>query len=569
MRRACVIIITIFLTIVLTFPGCAQRTADLILMNGKFVTVDEANPEAEAVAIRGGRILAIGDIKTIQTYADASTEVIDLNGALAVPGLTDAHGHFMSLGRAKMRLDLTNVNNWDEIVAMVQNAAAKLQHGEWILGRGWHQEKWDRKPDPQVEGLPVHHAMSMLVPDHPVFLTHASGHSAFANAYAMDLAGITNETENPPGGEIVRDRYGNIIGIFRETAQSLIRRPMSHYNDTRTTEQLEAERIRALELAVEECLSRGITSFHDAGVSYETIDFYKKCIDDGLLTVRLYAMISENNADLEERLNKYWIDDYGDHHLHVRSIKRLIDGALGAHGAWLLEPYKSLPTSVGLNTEAIEDMRETARIAVENGFQFNTHAIGDRGNRETLDIYEEVYKSRPNQKDLRWRVEHAQHLHPDDISRFAELGVIPSMQGIHCTSDGPWVLKRLGAQRAEEGAYVWRKLIDSGAVICNGTDVPVEPVDPISCYYASVTRRMKNGEAFYPDQCMTRMEALESYTINAAYAAFEEDIKGSLTPGKLADITVLSKDILTCPDDEILDTEILYTIVGGQVLYEK
>ncbi|HEX9975080.1 MAG TPA: amidohydrolase family protein, partial [bacterium] len=323
------------------------------------------------------------------------------------------------------------------------------------------------------------------------------------------------------------------------------------------------------DVAVQECLSKGITSFHDGGSSFETIDFFKRMVDEGKMGVRLFVMISEGNKRLEEKLNDYRIINYSDKRLTVRAIKRLIDGALGAHGAWLLEPYDSLPTSVGLNTEPIDLMKETARIAIENDFQLCTHAIGDRGNRETLNIYEEAFKAHPEKKDVRWRIEHAQHLHPDDIPRFGQLGVIAAMQGIHCTSDGPWVIKRLGEKRAEEGAYVWQKLMKSGAIIANGTDVPVEDVDPIPNFYALVTRKMKNGEAFYPDQKMSREQALRSYTLNCAYAAFEEKFKGSLTAGKLADITVLSKDILTISDDEILQTEVLYTIVGGKVMYQK
>jgi predicted amidohydrolase YtcJ len=324
-----------------------------------------------------------------------------------------------------------------------------------------------------------------------------------------------------------------------------------------------------LALAAEECLANGITSFHDAGTSFATIDMMKSLIDEGKMPVRLYVMLSEGNSNLEKKGKEYKILNYGDHRLTVRAIKRLLDGALGPHGAWLLEPYSDLPSSTGLNTLAIDDFKETAKIAAENGFQLCTHAIGDRANREVLDIYEAELKRHPDLKDHRWRIEHAQHLNLTDIPRFAELNVIASMQGIHATSDGPWVYIRLGEERAREGAYVWRKLIDSGALVTNGTDAPVERVSPIANYYATVTRKLKDGSIFFGDQCMTREEALKSYTINNAMASFEEDIKGTLTPGKLADITILSKDILTIPANEIPTTDILYTIVGGKIEYKS
>jgi len=312
-----------------------------------------------------------------------------------------------------------------------------------------------------------------------------------------------------------------------------------------------------------------VTTFYDASTSFATVDLYRKMAEEGALGVRLNVMLSENNRALAARGSTYRMIGAADNHLTVRAIKRFMDGALGSQGAWLLEPYADRPNWTGLNTDPISDIKETARFAIENGFQLCIHAIGDRANREVLDVYEEAFKAHTDKKDVRWRVEHAQHLSPADIPRFGRLGVIASMQAVHCTSDGPWVLKRLGEKRAEEGAYVWRKLMAAGAVICNGTDVPVEPVDPIPGFYAAVTRKMKDGTAFFPDQKMSRMEALRAYTINGAFAAFEEGIKGSLTAGKLADITVLSKDILTCPEEEIRGAAVLYTIVGGKILYRK
>ena len=550
--------------------GCAKKEpADLVMKNGKIVTVDESKPEAQALAVREGKIVALGSDQQIEAYVGEGTQVIDLDGKLAIPGFIESHGHFTSIGRSKLSLDLTKVKNWDEIIALVEEAVRKAQPGEWILGRGWHQEKWDKTPEPNVDNLPYHQDLSKVSPENPVLLTHASGHSSYANAKAMELGGINKETPDPPGGEIVRDPEGNPIGVFRETAQELVSRAMGHYMDERTPDQIEGERRKVVDLAIQECLSKGITSFHDAGSSFGTIDLFKEFVEESKMSLRLYVMVSASNDQLQERLSEYRIIGLGDNHLTVRSIKRLIDGALGAHGAWLLESYEDLSSSTGLNTTPVDYIQETAKIAIENDFQLNTHAIGDRANREVLNIYEEAFKAHPEKNDLRWRIEHSQHLHPVDIPRFGQLGVIASMQGIHCTSDGPWVLKRLGENRAAEGAYVWQKLMKTGAIICNGTDAPVENVDPIPCFYATVTRKCWDGSVFYPDQRMSRDEALRSYTLNGAYASFQEDILGSLTPGKLADITVLSKDIMTVPEDEILEAEVLYTIVGGKIAYQK
>lgn len=552
------------------WTGCAKKeAADLVLMNGKLVTVDDTLPEAQALAVKGDIILAVGTNEDIKPYIAKETQVIDLEGRPAIPGFIEGHGHFTGLGRSKMVLDLMHVQNWDEIVAMVKDAAAKAEPGDWILGRGWHQEKWDKTPEPNVDGLPFHHELSKVSPDNPVLLSHASGHASYANAKAMEEAGITKDTPDPAGGEIVRDAKGNPIGAFRETAQRLLGYARSRYEQSRSPEEIAAEERKEVELAAQECLVKGITSFQDAGSSFKTIDLFREYAEAGTLGIRLYVMIREGNDRLKERIDEYMLIGLGNNHLTVRAIKRSIDGALGAHGAWLLEPYTDLTTSKGLNTTPPDVIRETAKIAIEKGFQLCVHAIGDRANRETLDIYEEAFAANPDKTNLRWRIEHAQHLHPEDIPRFGTLGVIASMQGIHCTSDGPWVFKRLGQKRAAEGAYVWQKLMKTGAVVSNGTDTPVEDADPIACFYATVSRKFKDGTVFFPDQRMTREEALRSYTLSCAYAGFSEKIKGSLTPGKLADITVLSKDIMTIPEDEILTAEVLSTIVGGKVLYAK
>ncbi len=565
------ILICVLALLVLAASGCGPHVepADLVLTNGHIATVDSARPTAEAIAVRGDRVVALGTVAEIKPYVGQKTEVIDLAGRFAMPAFTESHAHFMGVGEAKLNLELMKVRNWDEIVAKVADAAKKAQPGEWILGRGWHQEKWDKRPVGAVEGFPTHELLSKAAPNNPVFLTHASGHATIANAKAMELAGVTRKTPNPPGGEIIKDRAGNPIGVFRERASGLVGKALAEARAKRTPEQVEADAVREVEMADREYISKGIVSVHDAGVGFETVDLYKKLAEQGKLNVRLYVMLSESAAKLAESGSKYRMIDAANGHLTVRAIKRLMDGALGSRGAWLLEPYADMPTSTGLNTVAPEEMQDTVRFAIENGFQVSTHAIGDRANRETLNVYEETFKAHPDKKDVRWRIEHAQHINAADIPRFGALGVIAAMQGIHCTSDAPYVLARLGAPRAEEGAYAWQKLMKSGAVIANGTDAPVEATDPLPGYYALVTRKQKNGEVFYGDQRMTREEALKAYTLNGAYAAFEEKTRGSLAPGKFADMTVLSADITKIPEEDIQKAEVLYTIVGGKVRYKK
>jgi len=551
--------------------ACGPRVepATMVLQNGKIVTVDDSKPEAQAMAIRGDRIVAVGTDEEIAPYVGEGTEVIDLAGQLAIPGFIESHGHFTGVGQAKLGLDLMRARNWDEIVQDVADAAAAAEPGALITGRGWHQEKWDMTPEPNVEGFPTHDNLSELSRNNPVILTHASGHATFANAKAMEMAGITRRTPNPDGGEILKDRRGNPIGVFRERASGLLGPVRAAARERMTAEARAAEARNVVRLANDEALSKGVTSFQDAGSGFDTIDLFKQVVDEGGMGVRLWVMIRTGNEQLAESLAKYRTIGYGDNHLTVRAIKVTIDGALGSRGAWLLEPYADLPGSTGLNTTPVDSVRETAKLAIANDVQFCVHAIGDRANREVLDIYEEAFKANPGKTGLRWRIEHAQHLSAADIPRFGQLGVIASMQGVHCTSDAPYVTERLGPERAEEGAYVWQKLMQTGAIVANGTDAPVEDVDPIASYYATVSRTLKDGSVFYPDQRMGRMDALKSYTINGAFAAFEEDVKGSITPGKLADVTVLSKDILTIPEHDIPTAEVMYTIVGGKVAYRR
>jgi predicted amidohydrolase YtcJ len=386
---------------------------------------------------------------------------------------------------------------------------------------------------------------------------------SMANQLALRLSRIDADTPAPSGGEILRDADGHPTGALRETAQSLLA------DGQRSTSPRTADLELAIQLATEECLRNGVTTFQDAGSSFSEIDAFRRLAETGQLGIRLWVMIREQNARLRRSLADYRMIGVGDHHLTVRAIKRSIDGALGSHGAWLLEPYSDLPQSTGLQTLSLAALRETAQLALTHDFQLCVHAIGDRANREVLNVYEHAFNSSPAAVSRRWRIEHAQHLHPQDVSRFAKLNVIASMQGIHCTSDAAFVIDRLGEERARLGAYVWQDLLQSGALVTNGTDVPVESINPLRSFYASVTRRKDNGTAFFPEQCMTRGQALRSYTLDAAVAGFEEDEKGSLTPGKLADIVLLSRDLLRCTDEEILSTKIVHTIVGGELVYSR
>jgi predicted amidohydrolase YtcJ len=532
----------------------------LVLRGGKIVTVDEKQPVAQALAARGERIVAVGSNDEIARWIGPQTRVMELDGRLAVPGFIEGHGHFVSLGRSRLMLDLKTARSWDDIVAMVAEAAQTTPPGEWIFGRGWHQEHWTAPPEPNVNGYPTHERLSRVSPRNPVLLTHGTGHMTMVNAETMRRFGITAVTPAPPGGEILKDDRGQPTGVFSEAAQGLVNRAL--------TDPRGADLRRAVELAVQECLAKGVTSFQDAGSSFATIDGLRELVADGRVPVRLWIMVSDRQAAMSRRLKDYRMIGFGNHRLTVRAIKQMIDGALGSHGAWMLEPYHDLPESRGLNTATVEELREVAELALANDYQVCIHAIGDRANREVLDLFEQTFQKHPSSGLRRWRIEHAQHLHPVDIPRFARLGVIASMQGVHCTSDGVFALDRLGTERARDGAYAWRSLLDAGAVVTNGTDAPVEDLSPIASFYSSVTRRLADGSTFFPEQAMTREEALRSYTLDAAYAAFEEETKGSLTPGKLADVVVLSKDLLTIPHAEIRDAHVLVTIIGGKVLYE-
>ena len=549
--------------------GCqSDEMADLVIYNANIYAVDTTYQEATSIAIKDGLILKIGSESDIEKLSDENTERINADGKFVMPGFIEGHGHYSGLGYSLINLNFLQSKSWEDIVDAVAKRATEVKPGQWIIGRGWHQEKWDSIPKQNMYNYPFHYTLSDVSPDNPVLLYHASGHSVYANKKAMDLAGITKETSNPVGGEIVRNSDGDAIGVFEERAMGVFKNKYQEYLASLDKDQLDSIWYSAIQLAEKECISKGITSFQDAGSSFEELDKYEKLAIDGNMKVRLWAMARHPANELEGKVGKYKKINVGNRFYTCNAIKSEVDGALGAFGAWLLEPYSDKPGFKGQNTTDIYDVKKIADMAIANDMQFCVHAIGDRANRVVLDIYEGVIGQHPNKKDIRWRIEHAQHLSPDDIPRFAKNKIIASMQGIHCTSDAPFVVKRLGTDRSRLGAYAWRSLLDNGVIVANGTDAPVEDVDPIKSFYASVTRRREDsGLVFFSEQKMTREEAIYSYTLGNAFAAFEDEYKGSLRAGKVADLVILSNDLVKCTDDEILKTKVLYTITEGKVRF--
>ncbi len=560
----------------LLFFSCQQNqpAPDTILLNGNIYTVDEKMPQAQALAIKDGLILQVGTNEEIEKLKGDKTQVIDLQGQFTMPGFIEGHGHFSGMGYSLIDLNFLKSKNWNEIVQAVAEAAKTAKPGEWIIGRGWHQEKWDEALQRHVQGYPYHDDLSEVSPDNPVMLRHASGHALMANKAAMDAAGISKETPDPSGGHIVRSPSGEAIGVFEERAMSAIAKVHEEYLATLSPEAQLERWYQGIELAQQECLRQGVTSFQDAGSSYDEIARYKKMAEEGKLNLRLWAMLRHSSERMKGNLGGFPIIDAGNRFFTCRAIKTELDGALGSYGAWLLSDYNDKPDFTGQNTTSIEEVKTIAALARDHDMQLCVHTIGDRANRELLNLMEELTADEgKNLKDLRWRSEHAQHIDPQDIPRFAELGVIASMQAIHCTSDAPFVVKRLGEERARTGAYPWQSLLQAGAIVTNGTDVPVEDVSPIESFYASVTRKRhqpgNTGMELFPEQKMTREQAIHSYTLACAFSGFEETWKGSLKPGKVADIVVLTNDLINCTDDEILKTEVVMTFVGGEVKYKK
>jgi hypothetical protein len=544
--------------------------ANLVLRNAVIATLDPLQPQVQSLAVRDGRIEALGTNEAIAHLVGKDTRVLDLHGAFVTPGFIEGHGHLLDTGQALMQLNLGAAPNWDAVVAMVKAAVVKARPGQWILGQGWQQAKWNKVPQPNVDGLPLPASLDAVSPDNPVLLSHASGHGIYVNAAALKLAGITASTPDPVGGTIVHDSHGNPTGMLRDTAGDQVYNVYTRYLATLPPAVNAARREKELKLSVQNAISKGITTFDDMGESFETVDWLKQQSAAGL-PLRLYINIAgESVAALDAHLADYRTVGYANHHFTVRGIGEILsDGALGTHSAWFLKPYDDAPDISGKNVVPMSEIAQKAQIAARDGFQVSVHAIGDRANRETLDVFQKIFAADPAATALRWRIEHAQHLDPADIPRFAQLGVIASMQSIHGCSDAPMVVARIGEQREREGAYVWESLIKGGAIVLDGTDTPVEDINPIPNFYCGVTRAYGQGKVFYPEQAKTRLQELRSYTWDNAYALFEEHDLGSLSPGKLADMDVFSGNLLTAPADQILRTRVLYTIIGGKVVYQR
>ena len=555
MKKYLIVLISIFYI----SSSCNKRDiADTIIYGGKIYTVDSTNSSIESVAIKDGIILQTGNYSKIKSLSNSSTNKINLDGKTMVPGFIEGHGHIMGVGYNRINLDLLNTTSYNEIIEIVREKSKITPEGEWIIGRGWHQDKWKDSPENLIKGFPSHDKLSKAVPNHPVYLRHASGHASLANSKAMELFNINKNSNNPDGGEIFKDISGNPTGVFNETAQGLISPPSNTFDD----------HVKALKLANDHAIENGITSFHDAGSDFKDIRAYKKLAENKELNIRLYIMLNGRNDSL---LNYYYSNgpEIGlyDNHLTIRAIKLYADGALGSRGAWLIEDYEDAEGEHGHVVTPVKELERVTYDGFNYNFQVCTHAIGDMANREVLNIYSKILKVGNNN---RFRIEHSQHIDLEDIPRFYNLGVIASIQGIHMSSDRPWAIDRLGVKRIKDSAYPWQKLYNSGAIIINGTDAPVEPINPLASFYASVSRKTLNKipeGGFEPEEKMSRELALRTYTINAAYAAFEEKIKGSIEIGKLADFTILDKDIMSIDEDKILDTKVEMTIIGGKIVY--
>jgi predicted amidohydrolase YtcJ len=538
----------------------AAEGVDLIFVNGNIYTVDEKRPHAEAIAVKGGRIAFVGSNKDARKCQ--AGRVFDLSGKTVVPGLTDSHCHIFGIGEREMTLNLEGTNTLEDFLAKVKARVVQTDRGKWITGRGWIETFW--KPP----RFPTRQDLDKIAPDNPVHLTRADGHAAVANSAALRIAKIDQNTANPFGGEILKDKTtGEPTGMLLDNAQDLVARNIPKPTET--------EREQAFLTGINREIKLGWCEIQNAGSHYDDVDLFKRMFEAGKVKLRFVNCVYGPGEDAQRFLREESTIDAFDHHFTQRTIKVIFDGALGSRGAALLKPYSDAPDTSGYLTEKEEDLRPMFEEALRRGIQVETHAIGDRANRLILGLYEEAFKIvPPEQRKIRgprWRVEHAQILDPVDLPRFAKLGVIPSMQPSHAISDLFFAPARLGMDRLA-GAYAWQSLIKSGCIIPGGSDAPVERGEPMIEFYAAVARKSTkgfSGDGWHPEQAVSREQALKMFTIWPAYAAFEENDKGSIEPRKLADFTVLSNDIMKIPEPEILNTLAEMTVIGGEVVHQR
>lgn len=557
MRNKKIIFILLIAMLTTLFPVNALAdavVADTVYINGNIYTVDEGFSKAEAIAIKGQYIIGIGSSKEVNEFVGQSTQVIDLKGKTVIPGLIEGHMHYPGEGQKLIKLDVF----WkpkDAILAAVKAEADRLPDGEWITGSGWNQEVWD------VPEFPTKKDLDTVAPNNPVALRRTCGHATWVNSLALEIGGVTKDTLNPQGGEILKDANGEPTGILTDTAAGYVNNKIPQLTTERKKE--------ALLLAQDELFSYGLTTSMDAGSGLEDIQQMKDLYGSGDLKIRLYVMV-DSGSDAEAYYEKGPEVGLYENRLTMNCIKFYTDGSLGARSAWMLEEYSDRAGHVGNSRHTYDEFYELIKAARENGFQVATHAIGDAANKQVVDIYEKVLKEKPLE-DHRYRIEHFQVATLEDIQRIADIGIIPAMQSVHATSDKNMAEDRVGSERIK-GAYAWRKVLNTGNIIVNGSDANVELVNPYHGLYAAVSRAGRDGEpvgGWYPEECMTREEALRSFTIWAAYGQFEEEIKGSLEVGKLADFVVIDRDYMTCPDRDIKDILPLATVVGGEIVYEK
>jgi predicted amidohydrolase YtcJ len=553
-------VLLILLSLGLPTAYSQADSADTVFTNGNIYTVNERAPKAEAIAVKGDHIIFVGSANDAKKYIGSRTRVVDLKGQTLVPGLTDAHCHLSGIGEREMTFNLEGVTSLNDFLARVQERVAKAKPGEWVTGRGWIETFWK----PPV--FPTRQDLDRIAPDNPVYLTRADGHASVVNTAAMKLAGITRETPNPEGGEIMKDKAtGEPHGMLLDHAQELVAKKVP----PPTPEQ----RLEAIVRGAQREVELGWCQVQDAGGTIGDVMRMRQLYKDGKLKLRIYKAVYGPGGNVPTVTNDGPKIEFGQR-LTVRTIKVVMDGALGSRGAWLLEKYSDYD-SAGYQTVEEEELMPMLEEALRQGIQVETHAIGDRANREVLNMYEEAFDAVPPDKrkirEPRWRIEHAQIVNPADIPRFKKLGVIPSMQPSHAIGDLHFAPARLGVKRLE-GAYAWQSFLKNGSIIAGGSDAPVERGEPMIEFYAAVARKdMKgySGPGWHPEQAVSREQALRMFTIWPAYAAFEENVKGTIEVGKLADFTVLSADIMKIPEADILKTRCTMTVIGGEIVFQK